>query len=55
MRCNGTLNMVDASVLVPGGLRGLHGTQWYREMVNVLSSMCTRMDVLSSMLLVHRV
>ena len=42
-------------MMIPGGVRGVQSSLWYWELGNVLSSVCARMDVLSAMLLSHRV
>jgi NADH:ubiquinone oxidoreductase subunit D len=46
---------MHASMIVPGGVRGQHTSHWYHEVIAVLSTMCTRVDVLSAVLLGHRV
>ena len=49
-----TLCNTDASSIVPGGLRGLTSTLHTRELVDLLSTTGQRIDVLCSMLLLHR-
>jgi len=53
--CLSSGTRMHASTMIPGGMRGVHTSHWYNEMVDIICGTCSRMDILSSMLLSHRV
>lgn len=53
--CLSSGTRMHASTMMPGGMRGVHTSHWYGELVDIVCGTCSRIDILSSMLLSHRV
>ncbi len=47
-------HMADASSIVPGGIRGVHTLCAYRELLETLATMASRVDLLVSSVMSHR-
>jgi len=50
--CNGA--RMHASSIVPGGVRGTHSLSMHRELLDALTVLASRMDVLTSSVMQHR-